>query len=457
MKLICLATMTALFITASSCSGTRNLQQPDLTDMPLTFSEGDTSAITFADTGWWDFYADDNLVNIIEKTLAHNRDFLAAGARVEELRQLYGAERVNCLPSVTGLAQSTYETNNYRGSGVTKDPEYDLKATVAWEANLWGALSHARGKAKAGYLASAEEYRALQMTLVAEAATAYFNLIALDNELSIVKQTLHTRQEALRMAKLRYEGGLTSETVYQQAVVEYSTTAAMVPNLELKISTMRNAITLLMGEFPSETLARGRFTVDVDMPGKLEIGLPSSLLQRRPDIRAAEMKLRQAMENVGLTYADRFPNFRIAFTGGLENDRLKDFLKSPFSYTIGSITGSIFDFGRKKRKYQAAIAAFDQARYAYEQCVIEAFTEVENAITVYRRVRESTALKTSLRDAALKYVELAVVQNRAGALAYIDVLDAQRRYFDAQVGLSNARRDECLALVSLYKVLGGGA
>ena len=171
---------------------------------------------------------------------------------------------------------------------------------------------------------------------------------------------------------------------------------------------------------------------------------------------AAERRLAAAMADVGVNYANRFPNLRLAFTPGFENDALADFFKSPFTYSIGTITGSVFDFGRKKRKYQAAIAVYDQARYDYEKAVITAFTEVNSALETYRRVKENGKLKVELRDATVKYVQLAHLQYRAGTLNYIDVLDAQRRYFDAQIGVSNALRDEYLALINLYKVLGGG-
>lgn len=296
----------------------------------------------------------------------------------------------------------------------------------------------------------------MQMSLVAELAEAYFRLVALDNELIIVNETLRTRSEALEQARLRFEGGLTPETVYQQAVVEYATTASLIPNLEREFNVARNAITLLMGEFPKEDLQRGALYINVMLPEKVPSGIPSSLLQRRPDIRAAEQRMASAMANVGLTYANRFPNFKINLTGGFENEQLTDFLKSPYSYVIGSIAGTIFDFGKKKKQYEAAIAEYDQARYTYEQTVIEAFTEVNNALTAYQKYQETYGLKLSLREAALKYVNLAHLQYRAGSLNYLDVLDAQRKYFDAQISLSNALRDEYIALVNLYKALGGG-
>lgn len=445
-----------IFLTG--CSGVKNLAKPDI-DIPAEYAPGtaaNTDSLTVADMEWWEFYADEPLRAIISRTLENNRDILRAASRVEELRQLYGIEKVNLTPQLTGLAGANNETNNYHGNGTTRDPEYDLKVTLGWEINLWGSLKWARKQSQAKYIASIEDLRAMRMTLIAEAATAYFRLIALDNELDIVKQTLITRRESLEQARIRFEGGITSETVYQQAKVEYASTAALVPNLERQITTARNALTLLMGEYPQEQLNRSTLYLNETIPASLPLGLPSTLLKRRPDLRSAEQNLASAMAGVGLSYADRFPSLKLTVSGGLENDELNTFFKSPFSYIGGTITGSILDFGRKKRKYQAQIAAYDQARYAYEKSVITAFTEVNNAITGYRRAHETAALRAELRDAASKYVQLAHVQYRGGSLNYIDVLDAQRRYFDAQIGLSNAIRDEYIAAVNLYKALGGG-
>lgn len=440
----------------SSCSGVKNLTKANI-DMPSRYSHGEWSdTASIADMQWWKYYADSTLCEIISHTLENNRDILKAASKVEELRRLYDIEKVNLLPTVSGLVGGDHETNKYRGGSLDKDPETDLKVSLNWEINLWGSMKWARRQSASQYLASVEDLRSMQMTLIAEAATAYFRLLALDNELAIVKQTLVTRSEALNQAKLRFEGGLTSETVYQQAKVEYSSTASLVPNLERQITVARNALTLLMGEYPMENLKRGTLFLNVKLPETLPIGVPSQLLERRPDLRAAEQRLAAAMANVGVNYANRFPNLRINLAAGFENDGLVRFFESPFTYVLGNIGGTILDFGRKKRKYQASIAAYDQARYDYEQSVLKAFTEVSNAVTTYQKVHQNTALKIDLRDATAKYVQLAQLQYRAGSLNYIDVLDAQRRYFDAQIGVSNALRDEYLSLINLYKSLGGG-
>lgn len=456
MNKVYLIIISAAAIVLSACSGTKNLV-PASTEMPAVFVPGETPDSTcIADMAWWEFYTDTTLTKIMRVTLENNRDLLKAAARIEEMRQLYGVAKANMFPQIGGNIGHSYETNNYHGEGTSKDPEYDLKFPVMWEINLWGAMSHSRKAGGARYVASMEDYRAMRMELIAEVASAYFNMIALENELAIVRQTLVTREESLQQAKIRFEGGLTPETVYQQAKVEYSSTAALVPDLETRVTAARNALTLLMGEYPHEMMERGNLAFNPGMLDRMPSGIPSSLLKRRPDLRAAEQRLKAAMEDVGVSYADRFPSLKIGFTPGFENDGLADFFKSPFTYTVASIAGSVFDFGRKKRKYKASVAVYDQTRYAYEQAVITAFTEVNNAISAYSHVKENRTLKSELCDAAAKYVDLARLQYRGGTLNYIEVLDAQRRFFDAQIGVNKALRDEYLALINLYKALGGG-
>lgn len=443
-------------LTLGSCSGTRNLS-PAKVDMPAGYYTGSgTDSLSIADLNWWEFYTDTTLTGIMRVVLDNNKDLLKAAARIDQMREQYGINKANMLPQIGMDVEYSHETNDYHGSGTTKDPEYDLKFPVTWEMNLWGSLNHAKNAGKARYLASEEDYRAMRMELIAETATVYFRLMFLENELSIVRQTLQTRLESLEQARLRFEGGLTSETVYQQAKVEYSTAASLVPNLELQITTARNALTMLMGEYPHDILKGHTIAFNAKMSERLPVGVPSDLLKRRPDLRAAELRLKAAMADVGMNYADRFPSIRIGFTPGWENDELSSFFKSPFTYIVGSVTGPIFDFGRRKRRYKASIAVYEQARLDYEKAVISAFTEVNTTVTAYNHYRENRELMVDLCDAAEKYVQLARLQYRGGTLNYIDVLDAQRRYFNARTGVNNAVHSEYQALINLYKVLGGG-
>lgn len=455
MKSYSIILLLALAGLLAACSPVRKLHAPEL-NLPAAIAGEYADSLTVADVAWWEFYGDTTLCRIIERTLENNRDMLSAAARVERMRELYRVSKAERLPAVGVNAYADYETNDYFGESSKRDPEVGVKVTLSWELDLWGNLRWAKRKGGAEYLASVEQWRAMRMTLVAEVAAAYFNLVALDNELSIVRRTLATRSEGVDQAQLRFEGGLTSETVYQQAKVEYATTASLIPDLERRIEITENSISLLMGEYPDWKVLRCDMDIDAPMADTLPVGLPSGLLLRRPDVRASEQQLRAAAASAGMAYADRFPRLTFNLTGGLENDGLKGFFNSPFSYVAGALAGPVFGFGRKQARYRASLAAYDEARLGYEKKVLEVFKEANDAVVTYRNVRRTAALKVNLRDAARKYVELANLQYRGGSINYIDVLDAQRRYFDAQIGLSNAVRDEHLALVQLYKALGGG-
>ena len=453
--LYCILTTVAMWLFIG-CSAVRECKTPEL-NLPEQIAGYDTAdTLTVADIRWWEFYGDENLRYIIERTLENNKKILAAAAKIEQLQELYRISKANRLPNLTFNAPFNYETNDYYEEKSLRDPEFGLKMSVRWELDFFGNLRWAKRKAGAEYAATVEDERAMRMTLVAEAASTYFRLVALDNELEIVRRTLVTRSEGRQLAKIRFEGGLTSEIVYQQAQVEYAATAALIPNLEYSIKVTENALALLMGEYPDIEIMRSRMLDDSDMADKLPVGIPSELLRRRPDVRAAEQRLQASMAAVGVAYADRFPRMTIDLTGGVENNGIKGLFRSPFSYVAETLTAPIFGFGRKKAKYKAAVAAYDEARLNYEQKILEVFKEADDAIEHYSSARSAAVMRSRLLDAARKYDYLTHSQQIAGSIRYMDMLDAQRRYLDAQIGLNNAIREEHLAMVQLYKVLGGG-
>ena len=443
-----------LLTTAAGCSVQKKCKSPDL-EVPEEIVAGERDSLSISDRNWWEIYSDPTLCRLIERTLEHNRSLQSADARVRQLEELYRVSKAARLPSVDGTAYANRETNDYADTKFSNDPEIGIKARLSWEADLWGSLRWAKRKGGAEYLASVEGARALQMALVAEVATAYFELVALDHELAIVRRTVETREESVQQAKLRFEGGLTSETNYQQAKVELASAAALIPNLEMQIAQKENQISVLAGGYP-DRVERAEMNLNVVMPEALPIGLPSTLLQRRPDVRQAEQQLRAAMAAVGIAYADRFPRLTFTLTGGVENGHFKGLLESPFTYMAGNLASPLFAFGSKRAKYRAALAAYDQARLEYEQKVLEVFQEVNDAVEAYRNMRRTAELKYNLREAARQYVVLAKLQYINGVIRYIDVLDAQRKFFDAQIEESTAVRNEHLALVRLYKALGGG-
>lgn len=453
---IILAFAVALFlVSAQGCSVSRRCADPKL-DIPETIVRNlSADSLCMADLKWSEMFQDKYLKKLIAKTLENNRDMLTAVARVRELEKLHRVAKANQLPSIGAEAYAERETYDYSDAKEVIDPEIGLKASLSWELDFFGSLRWANREALAEYMASVEAQRSMQMVLIAEVATAYIELIALDNELNIVVNTLETRRENTSKAKLRAEGGLTTEIPYRQAQVEFASTASLIPDLEKKIEIKKNEISLLAGEFPAE-VERSLINDYDRMPDMLNIGIPSELIQRRPDIRAAEYSLKAAMAKVGIAWADRFPRFVISLRGGVENNSFSDFFSTPFTYIAGELTSPIFSFGKRKAKYEAAIQAYEQERYQYEKKVMEVFKEVNDAVISYSSSQEKVILMGNLKDASKKYVDIARAQYNNGYINYIDVLDAQRSYFNAEIDFSNAVRDEFIALIDLYKALGGG-
>lgn len=448
----CLITLVSLQM--SSCMVGRKYSRPDLHTPDSTLLI-DSIDLFLSDMKWWELYSDRNLQMLITEALEYNKDMMIAASRVKELASLRRLDNSALLPQIGLNLYGDREWENYGGNNTVKSSEFDTKLTVNWELDLLGNLRWAKEKGIAEYLSSVESQRSLQMFIIAEVANSYFELMALDNELDIVKQTLSTREEGVRQAKLRFEGGLTSETSYQQAQVELANTATLIPELMKKVSQKENEIAFICGRYPGN-VERKKIDVLLQLPENLALNLSSELLKRRPDIRAAEFRLIAANAEVGMVYTDRFPRVNLTGMYGLESDQFLSILKSPYGFISGALISPLFSFGAKKAKYKAQQAVYEQEAASFEKTVLTAFHETDNAIMAYKGACETKERRQELEQASKKYVELARLQYINGVISYFDVLDAQRNYFDAQIGLSNAVRDEYISIVNLYKSLGGG-
>ena len=437
----------------TSCKVGKSYVRPDL-HLPDSLAQHQDS-VSFGDQDWKDIYADSTLCSLIDRALEHNKDMLIAAARVKEMAAQKRISTAALLPDIKGKVTAERELENHGGDAFKKADTFEAQFLVSWELDLWGNLRWARSASIAEYLQSIEAQRALRMTIVAEVAQAYYELVALDTELDIVKQTLKAREEGVRLARIRFAGGLTSETSYRQAQVELARTATLVPDLERKISLKENDIAFLAGEYPNR-IARSRLLQEFNFPETLPVGLPSTLLERRPDIRQAEQKLIAANAKVGVAYTNMFP--RLALTGGFgtESTSLSELLKSPYAVMEGALLTPIFGWGKNRAALKAKKAAFEGEVHNYEKSVLTAFKETRNAIVNFNKIKEVYELRANLERSAKSYMDLAQLQYINGVINYLDVLDAQRGYFDAQIGLSNAIRDELIAVVQLYKALGGG-
>ncbi|MDR0938982.1 MAG: efflux transporter outer membrane subunit [Mediterranea sp.] len=450
---ILLALLMGVALLATSCRVGKSYTRPDL-HLPDTLAAAQDSA-SMGDLDWRELYADSTLRRLIDRSLEYNKDLLVAAARIKEMAARKRISTAALLPDINGKITTERELENHGGDAFKRADTHTGQFLVSWEIDLWGRLRWARSAAVADYLQSIEARRALRMTIVSEVAQAYYELVALDTELDIVRQTLQAREEGVRLARIRFAGGLTSETSYRQAQVEMARTATLVPDLERQISLKENDIAFLAGDYPRR-IPHARSLSDFSFPDSLPVGMPSALLQRRPDIRQAEQQLIAAHARAKVAYTNMFP--RLSLTGGFgtESTDLASFLKSPYAIMDGALLTPVFGWGKNRANWKASKAAFEAETHIYEKSVLEAFKEARNAIVNFNKIKEIHALRTKLEYSAKSAMDLAQLQYINGYINYLDVLDAQRGYFDAQIGLSNAVRDEMIAVVQLYKALGGG-
>ena len=431
MKMMNLTYRTLFILLAAfaleSCQIGKHYTRPEL-NLPTTLDSLSVDTMSIGDYPWENLYTDTTLQELIRKTLTYNKDMLIAAARVKELAARKRIDIANMLPQIGLRIYAERERENYNGENYSQDDQFDLKGTMSWEIDLWGKLRWARDKGAADFLGSIENQRALQMSLIAEVAEAYFELVALDNELAIVRQTVDARRESLHLARIRYEGGLTSETAFRQAQVELARTATLVPDLEKQITLKENDIAFLTGDYPHH-IKRTVLPEDVLLPASLPVGLPSSLLERRPTLNASY---------------------------GGESDIFEELLRSPWHLLSANLLQPIFGWGKNRARLKAEKAALEGAAQAYEKVVLNAFKEAYNAIADFNKSKEIYETRLRLEQASKSTLDLAQLQYINGVIGYMDLLDAQRGYLDAQIGLSNAVRDKQITIVHLYKALGGG-
>lgn len=453
-RLLCIA---GLVIGLGACQFGKQYVRPHM-DIPRTLGENQTDTVdslSIADYSWESLYTDPRLQTLIRKTLTYNKDLLMAAARVKELAALERIDYANMFPEIGVRVYGEKEGENYGGDSYSSDNQFDLKGTASWELDLWGKLRWTRDRSLADFMASVENQRALRMSLIAQVAQAYVELVALDNELAIVHQTVEARRKSLHLVRLRYEGRIISEIPYRQAQVELERIQTMVPDLERQIVVKQNELAFLTGEYP-HGIDRTQMAVADSFPSVLPVGLPSSLLERRPDVRQAEQELIAANADVGIAFTSLFPSVRLTGTFGAESEELSNLLQSPHHLLTGTLLQPIFGMGKNRARLKARKAARERAAYAYEKAVLNAFKDAHNAISEFNKMKDIYDTRRRLVQSSKSMLELAQLQYISGYIAYIDLLDAQRSYFDAQLSLSNAVRDRLLALINLYQALGGG-
>jgi multidrug efflux system outer membrane protein len=423
-------------------------------------------AASLADLKWFDVFHDERLQGLIRVALEQNYDLLDATARIEGARANLGITRSNQLPQVG--ASGALEVTRLSANGSFSLPPTFLtnqdrnwgSATLnllSFEVDLWGRLRRATESARAGLLNAEENRKAVVVSLVSEVASNYFQLLQLDYDLEISQRTLETRRESLRLVRERQGGGVATLLDLRQAEELVSSAAQSIPVLRQQIEQTENNINLLLGQNPGD-IVRGRSFTEQEVPPDVPAGLTSELLERRPDIRAAEQSLIAANANIGVAKAAYFPQISLSGLLGGQSTRLASLFSGPngtWSF-VPQVTQPLFAGGRLKSGVRLAEADRDRARIAYERSIQTAFKEVSDGLIAHQRTRESRLEQENLVTALQDRKRLAYIRYRGGVDTQLNALDADRDLFQAELTLAQIRYSELLSVVQIYKALGGG-
>src|SRR6266700_1523880 len=421
---------------------------------------------SLGDVKWWEVFKDEKLQALEREALAQNYDLRDAAARVEAASAALGLTRSNQFPNLGANADIATIRASRNGqsplpaSFVPSQTRTFGAATLnllSFELDIWGRLRRATEAARANLLGAEENRKAVMTTLVSEVAADYFSLRELDYQLEISQRTLATRQESLELIKNRQGGGVATLLDLRQGEQLVYTAAATIPTLQQEIEQTENRITLLLGKNPGEVV-RGRGLTEQEFPPEVPTGLPSALLERRPDIRSAEQALVAANAQIGVAKAAYFPEISLSgFLGG-QSTQLATLFNGPHSAWsfVPQITQPIFTAGRLKSTVRLAEAERQSMLIQYEKVIQTAFTEVSNALIAHQRLRESRVQQEALVTALQDRTRLAYVRYRGGVDTQLNALDADRDLFQAELTLSSIRLNELLTVVDLYKALGGG-
>jgi outer membrane protein, multidrug efflux system len=455
----------ALALAASACTVGPNYKRP-VAQLPEAYRATPTGALaadqpSLGDQKWWEVFQDEQLQELIRTALRQNFDVRIAAARVAEARAQLGITRADQFPQVDGSALADRERVSASPvplpSQAFERNVFQVGASTSWELDFWGKFRRATEAARATLAATEWGRRAVVTSLVAQVAEAYFALRAIDLNLDISRQTLASRQESLRLTQVRAAGGVASELDVRQAEQLVFGASAVIVDLERQAEQQENLISILQGNNPG-AVPRGRTLTDQPLIPQVPTGLPSALLERRPDIVEAEQTLVAANANIGVVRANFFPEVSLTGSGGFQSAALSSLLTGPAAFfTVGAtLLQPVFTAGRTRSQVELAEARRDEVLLAYQQTILESLRDVSDALIAYRRNREFRDQQQLLTRSAGDALRLTTVRYQGGASNYLEVLDADTRLFAAQLVLAQAQLNELLAIVQIYRALGGG-
>ena len=450
----------AALLALSGCLLGPNYERPAV-DAPPAFRFAESDAKDLVNTAWWEQFQDPALNALIATALADNKDVKIAAARVEQFLGQFVTTRSQLFPQVA----AGFDAQRQRVPlGSTQLPsgvgpvfnQFQATLSASWEIDFFGKLRRQTEAARASLLSSEEGRRATILTLVASVASSYVNLLSLDRQLDIAKSTAASRAASVHVFQLRFSGGEVSQMELAQSQSEYEASLATIPQIELQIAQQEDALSILLGHNPGD-IARDRELDDLALPA-VPAGLPSELLERRPDLRQAEQDLIAANALIGAARALYFPSISLTGLFGSASTRFSSLFTGParvWSYA-GAVTLPIFTAGGISGQVKQAEAQQQQALFQYQKSIQVAFQEVADALVSLQKTREQLVVQGSQVDALRTYARLARLRFEGGYTSYIEVLDAERSLFNAQLSYAQTQGVVFTSAVSLYKAMGGG-
>jgi outer membrane protein, multidrug efflux system len=414
--------------------------------------------LSIAEQKWWDVFQDEQLRALIGVALQQNYDLRIAASHVLEAQAQLGIVRADQFPTLSGGgAIADNGTPLSKVSPAFETSTGQLNISAAWELDFWGKFRSATKAARANLLANQWARREVVSTLVADVAAAYFQLRALDLQLAISQRTLISRQESLRLTRVLENGGATSLLDVRQGEQLVFTATAEIAALQQQIEQQENFLSILLGQNPGD-IPRGQSLTEQHQPPEVPPGLPSDLLERRPDVRQAEEQLIAANAEIGVARAAYFPQISLSGTGGFQSSALSNLFTGPAgAWSFGaSLTQPIFTAGRLRSSVRLAEARQNTAILVYQQSIQTAFRGVSDALVAYRKTREFREQEELLFESAQDAARLSHMRYTGGVTGYLEVLTNETNAFSAELGVVQARQNELLALVQLYEALGGG-